>query len=150
MEPEHSSVIRTGLEPELGGVMRHNHRSGLEPELGGGLRQKGVYVDEVICIGCGLCVWIARETFFLEPDHGRSRVINQQGNDPELVQEAIDCCPVDCIHHVDFSQLPTLEAEREYQVLSPPGMPPMPQKQRMLKPKTMEQIRQRNRTRRTP
>ena len=44
---------RSGLEPELGGFLRDApDRSGLEPELGGVLRQKGVYVDEITCIGC--------------------------------------------------------------------------------------------------
>ncbi|MDE5122223.1 MAG: ferredoxin, partial [Trichodesmium sp. St19_bin1] len=41
---------RSGLEPELGGILRNApERSGLEPELGGVLRQKGVYVDEISC-----------------------------------------------------------------------------------------------------
>jgi len=141
-------IFRSGLEPELGGELRTNGgRSGLEPELGGSLRQKAVYVDEVTCIGCGLCAWIARQTFYLEPDYGRSRVINQRGDGADLIQEAIDCCPVDCIHWVDFAEIPTLEQEREFQVLSPPGMPPMPQKQRMLKPTTMEKMRTKNRQR---
>ncbi len=145
MEP-----ARTGLEPELGGLLRAAEaRSGLEPELGGGLRQKGIYVDEVTCIGCGLCAYIARETFHLEEDYGRSRVINQNRDHQELVQEAIDCCPVDCIHWVDFNELPQLEQEREYQVIAPVGMPPTPQKQRMLKPSTIEKMRQKNRQRRS-
>ncbi|WP_218081307.1 ferredoxin [Anthocerotibacter panamensis] len=143
-----SPVQRSGLEPELGGALRTMpHRSGAEPELGGGLRQKGVYVDEVTCIGCGLCAYIARQTFYLEPDYGRSRVIHQTADNQELIQEAMDCCPVDCIHWVDMTEVPRLEEEREYQVLTPPGMPPMPQKQRMLKPTTMDKMRQKNRSR---
>ncbi|MBC8120384.1 MAG: ferredoxin, partial [Gemmatimonadaceae bacterium] len=72
---------RTGLEPELGGGLRSDtERSGCEPELGGMLRQKGLYVDEITCIGCGLCAYIARSTFYLEPEYGRSRVVNQLGD----------------------------------------------------------------------
>ncbi|MGC1196980.1 MAG: ferredoxin, partial [Geitlerinemataceae cyanobacterium] len=71
---------RTGFEPELGGLLRENpDRSGLEPELGGALRQKGVYVDEITCIGCKHCAHVARNTFYIEPDYGRSRVFNQDG-----------------------------------------------------------------------
>lgn len=111
---------RSGLEPELGGVWRDEpERSGFEPELGGLLRQKGVYVDEITCIGCKHCAHVARNTFYIEPDYGRSRVIRQDGDSEELIQEAIDTCPVDCIHWVDYTELKQLEAEREYQVIPP-------------------------------
>ena len=33
--------------------------------------------DEVACIGCKQCVWIAQGTFRIEPAHGRSRVFAQ-------------------------------------------------------------------------
>jgi len=115
---------RSGLEPELGGYLRDQpQRSGLEPELGGGLRQKGVYVDEVVCIGCKNCAHVARNTFYIEPDYGRSRVIRQDGEPEEIIQEAIDTCPVDCIHWVDYTELKKLEAERKYQVIPVVGYP---------------------------
>ncbi|MGI0487193.1 ferredoxin [Pantanalinema rosaneae CENA516] len=115
IEPE-----RTGLEPELGGSLRDAaERSGFEPELGGVLRQKGVYVDEITCIGCKHCAHVARNTFYIEPDYGRSRVVRQDGDSEELIQEAIDTCPVDCIHWVDFTELKQLEDERQYQVIPP-------------------------------
>lgn len=111
---------RSGLEPELGGVWRDGQdRSGLEPELGGVLRQKGVYVDELTCIGCKHCAHVARNTFYIEPDYGRSRVIRQDADSSEVIQEAIDTCPVDCIHWVDYTELKKLEAERQYQVIPP-------------------------------
>ncbi|MGP1386530.1 MAG: ferredoxin [Thainema sp.] len=113
-----------GAEPELGGMLRHaENRSGLEPELGGVVRQKGVYVDEVTCIGCKHCAHVARNTFFIEPEYGRSRVIRQDGDPEEVVQEAIDTCPVDCIHWVDYTELQLLERERRYQVMPTPGFP---------------------------
>jgi ferredoxin len=98
-------------------------RSGLEPELGGLVRQKGVYVDEITCIGCKHCAHVARNTFFIEEDYGRSRVLRQDGDIEEVVQEAIDTCPVDCIHWVDYTELKNLEADRKYQVIPVAGYP---------------------------
>ncbi|MED6224709.1 hypothetical protein PIB30_086632 [Stylosanthes scabra] len=53
------------------------------------------FVDEFSCI---------------EEDFGRARVYSQCGN-PELVQQAIDSCPVDCIHWTSAAQLSLLEDE---------------------------------------
>ncbi|MDZ8089907.1 MAG: ferredoxin [Nostoc sp. DedQUE12b] len=115
---------RSGLEPELGGFLRDApERSGLEPELGGMLRQNGVYVDEITCIGCKHCAHVARNTFYIEPDYGRSRVVRQDGDAEEIIQEAIDTCPVDCIHWVDYTELRKLEDERKYQVIPLVGYP---------------------------
>lgn len=115
---------QTGLEPELGGVLRNvSERSGLEPELGGQLRQKGVYVDELVCIGCTHCAHVARNTFYIEPDYGRARVIRQDGDSEELIQEAIDTCPVDCIHRLDYTEVRDLERDRVNQVIPVVGFP---------------------------
>jgi ferredoxin len=115
---------RSGLEPELGGFLRDApDRSGLEPELGGVLRQKGVYVDEITCIGCKHCAHVARNTFYIEPDYGRSRVVRQDGDSEELIDEAIDTCPVNCIHWVDYTELKNLEEERKDQVMPVVGFP---------------------------
>lgn len=120
-EPEEN---RSGWEPELGGFLRDDpERSGLEPELGGMERQKGVYVDEITCIGCLHCAHVARNTFYIEPDYGRSRVIRQDGDGEEIIQEAIETCPVDCIHWVDYTELKKLEEERKYQVIPVVGYP---------------------------
>ncbi|MBZ8179561.1 ferredoxin [Oscillatoria salina] len=115
---------RSGLEPELGGVFRDSpERSGLEPELGGELRQKGVYVDEITCIGCKHCAHVAPNTFYIEPDYGRSRVIRQDGDSETQIEEAIDTCPVNCIHWVDYTELKQLEEDRKYQVIPTVGFP---------------------------
>jgi ferredoxin len=122
--PSEEENNRSGVEPELGGFLREDpERSGLEPELGGIDRQKGVYVDEITCIGCLHCAHVARNTFYIEPDYGRSRVIRQDGDPEEVIQEAIDTCPVDCIHWVDYTELKNLEAERKYQVIPVVGYP---------------------------
>ncbi len=115
---------RSGLEPELGGVFRDTpERSGLEPELGGELRQNGVYVDEVTCIGCKHCAHVAPNTFFIEPEYGRSRVIRQDGDSEEFVKEAMDTCPVNCIHWVNYTELKELEEQRKYQKIKHLGFP---------------------------
>jgi ferredoxin len=122
--PEEQEENRSGLEPELGGFLRDApERSGLEPELGGLVRQKGVYVDEITCIGCKHCAHVARNTFYIEPDYGRSRVVRQDGDAEEVIQEAIDTCPVDCIHWVDYTEIKNLEEERKYQVIPVVGYP---------------------------
>ncbi|CDM96547.1 MAG: ferredoxin [Limnospira sp. PMC 1291.21] len=121
---QQSHSERSGLEPELGGFLRDApERSGFEPELGGTLRQKGVYVDEPTCIGCKHCAHVARNTFYIEPDHGRSRVFRQDGDSEDVIQEAIDTCPVDCIHWVDYTELKVLEQERQNQVIARVGFP---------------------------
>ncbi len=121
---ENSEISRSGLEPELGGQLRSaQQRTGLEPELGGSFRQNGVYVDEISCIGCTHCAHVARNTFYIEPDYGRARVIRQDGDSEELIQEAIDTCPVDCIHNVDYTELKQLERDRLTQVIPVVGFP---------------------------
>lgn len=115
---------RSGLEPELGGMLREaSERSGLEPELGGVLRQKGVYVDEITCIGCKHCAHTATNTFYIEPEYGRARVFRQDGDSEQVIQEAIDTCPVNCIHWLDYTELKKSEEERKYQVIPVTGFP---------------------------
>ena len=71
-----------------------------------------VYVDEVSCIGCTLCT-VAGNTFMMEPEYGRARVFNQDGDDVDIVMEAISTCPVDCIHYVPWEDLVSLETVRD-------------------------------------
>ena len=79
--------------------------TGYEPVLGGELTEKAVWVDESRCIGCRYCAHVATNTFVVDEDYGRSRAIRQDGDNLETVQEAIDTCPVDCIHWVEFENL---------------------------------------------
>jgi len=72
-----------------------------------------VHVDELECIGCTYCADVARNTFFMEDEAGRARVFSQGTDSPEVVAEAIDCCPVNCISYVSFEDLRILEMERE-------------------------------------
>ena len=63
---------------------------------GGGLFMKKPIVDKNKCIGCGMCTFTATQTFILGDD-GKSSVINPQGDTEELIQKAIDECPVQAI-----------------------------------------------------
>ena len=120
-----SPTEKSGLAPELGGILRNAAvKTGFEPELGGMWRQKGVYVDENICIGCKNCTHVAANTFYIEPDHGRARVFNQNGDTEELIEEAIDTCPVNCIHWLDYTELKDMEQERKYQIIQSLAIPP--------------------------
>ena len=59
-----------------------------------------VYVDEEECIGCGLCAEIAPDVFQLN-EEGISQVIVSADKTQDSIQEAIDECPVECIHWED-------------------------------------------------
>lgn len=53
-------------------------------------------VDQSGCISCGLCTEIAPHTFELD-ENNLSHVINPTGDPEEVIQEAIDSCPVEVI-----------------------------------------------------
>jgi len=88
-------------------------------EDGEPLQMRFVYVDETSCIGCTYCADVARSTFYMNDDAGRARVYSQGGDEPEIVQEAIECCPVNCISYVDHEDLIILETEREGIAINP-------------------------------
>ena len=98
--------------------------NGKEPALGGKLRRHAVWVDERKCIGCTYCGCVATNTFVMEPDMGRARAIRQDGDSTEVIQEAIDTCPVDCIQWVKFEDLDHLRAELDKENFRPLGLPP--------------------------
>ncbi|RVW32950.1 Chaperone protein dnaJ C76, chloroplastic [Vitis vinifera] len=79
------------------------------------------FVDEFSCIGCKNCANVAPDVFGIEEDFGRARVYSQCGK-PELVQQAIDSCPVDCIHWTSAAQLSLLEDEMRRVALMLSGM----------------------------
>ena len=98
--------------------------SGFEPVLGGNLAEKAIWVDEGRCIGCQYCVHVATNTFIVDEVHGRSRAIRQDGDNIEILQEAIDTCPVDCIHWVKFEELQDLEDSLDRDMFQSFGKPP--------------------------
>lgn len=98
--------------------------NGREPLLGGKLHKKAVWVDESTCIGCTYCNSVACNTFSMEPVMGRARVFRQDGDTTEVIQEAIDTCPVNCIHWVPFEELDQLRVQLEIEGVHPLGMLP--------------------------
>jgi len=54
-------------------------------------------VDQEECISCGLCVEVCPEVFRLN-DRDVSEVYNPTGAPEGKIQEAMDCCPVQCLH----------------------------------------------------
>ena len=54
-----------------------------------------IIVDEDMCIGCGSCESIAPEYFLVD---GKSKVKKEyQESDKDLINEAINACPVNAI-----------------------------------------------------
>ena len=92
-------------------LLEHDEVAGLWPALldKNSSTSQYTFVDESECVGCTFCVSIARATFRMEED-GKARVI-QQG-EPEPIHEAIDSCPVNCIHTCNRQQLRDLEEAR--------------------------------------
>ena len=127
MEVDPSSAFRVAAAQD------NSLANGREPCLGGQLRDKAVWVDESACIGCRYCANAATNTFVLEPYLGRSRAIRQDGDSKEIIQEAIDTCPVDCIHWVAFEELDSLKAQLDEEDLQPLGK--LPKISRRLKPR---------------
>ncbi|CAL1151455.1 unnamed protein product [Cladocopium goreaui] len=71
--------------------------------------QKFVFVDEWTCIACRNCCDVAPRTFCIDADAGRARVFAQWGNSEELLDYAVQACPVDCIYWVSRDELQVLE-----------------------------------------
>jgi ferredoxin len=60
-----------------------------------------VYVDEEECIGCGSCEEICPDVFALNEDTEKAEVINPEGGPEDLIEEAMEACPVECIQWED-------------------------------------------------
>ncbi|KAH6788863.1 DNAJ heat shock N-terminal domain-containing protein [Perilla frutescens var. frutescens] len=69
-----------------------------------------VFVDEFSCIGCKNCANVCSDVFAIEEDFGRARAYSQSGK-RDSVQQAVESCPVDCIHWTSAAQLSLLEDE---------------------------------------
>jgi len=55
------------------------------------------YVDQDVCISCELCVNMVPEVFRMA-ESGFAEVHDPLGASEDKIQEAIDSCPVNCIH----------------------------------------------------
>ena len=63
---------------------------------------KKLDVDQVKCIGCGMCAGLDPEHFEIE-DSGLSTVISQENIENESVSQAIDGCPTGAISISDYT-----------------------------------------------
>ena len=55
------------------------------------------YVDQDVCIGCGLCTGTAPEVFDMNDVGNAEAVADTTDENKESVQSAIDNCPVSAI-----------------------------------------------------
>tara|TARA_B100000579_G_scaffold225493_1_gene184640 strand:+ start:138 stop:509 length:372 start_codon:yes stop_codon:yes gene_type:complete len=121
MFPNNEFDISAAFESDS---LNDNQRTGREPVLGGKLKERAVWVDERKCIGCTYCSTVATNTFAMEPDQGRARAFRQDGDSEDLIQEAMDTCPVDCIEWVTFEDLDKLKLELQKHNFRNLGLPP--------------------------
>jgi ferredoxin len=59
---------------------------------------KTVHIDEEECTGCGSCEEICPEVFKLGEETEIASVIKPEGGHEALIEEAMETCPVECIH----------------------------------------------------
>ena len=58
---------------------------------------KKPYVDQAICISCEVCVNMVPAVFRMGED-GLAEAFDPTGASEKEIQDAIDNCPVNCIH----------------------------------------------------
>ncbi len=56
-----------------------------------------VVIDEDECIGCGTCEELCPDVFRLNEETEKAEVIDPEGGPEDLIEEAMDSCPVACI-----------------------------------------------------
>ncbi len=56
------------------------------------------YVDKEECTSCGLCVDNLPDVFRLDENELAECYNSEGASDEEIQEEAIDICPVECIH----------------------------------------------------
>jgi ferredoxin len=59
---------------------------------------KKVIIDEDECVGCESCVEICPEVFEFDETTEKAVVILPAGGPEDSIEEAMDACPVECIH----------------------------------------------------
>ncbi|SPD73042.1 Ferredoxin-1 [uncultured Desulfobacterium sp.] len=59
---------------------------------------KRVIVDQEECIGCGNCEDVCPDVFKLDKDKEKSEVVKVEGGPVKCIEEAMEACPVSCIH----------------------------------------------------
>jgi ferredoxin len=59
---------------------------------------KRVVIDADECIGCESCVELCSEVFAFNEAEEIAEVILPEGGPEDCIEEAMDTCPVECIH----------------------------------------------------
>ena len=57
-----------------------------------------VVIDTEECIGCESCVELCPEVFALNEEEEKAEVTHPEGGPEDCIEEAMDTCPVECIH----------------------------------------------------
>jgi ferredoxin len=57
-----------------------------------------VSIDKEECIGCGTYKEICPKVFNFNEKAGKAEVIDSEGVTEDPIEEAIEACPVKCIH----------------------------------------------------
>ena len=60
-----------------------------------------VVIDTDECTGCETCVELCPDVFKFNDADEVAEVINAEGDPEDCIEEAIDSCPVECIHWED-------------------------------------------------
>ncbi|KAF6266417.1 hypothetical protein COO60DRAFT_1474816 [Scenedesmus sp. NREL 46B-D3] len=108
-----NDIYETLMDPErraMYDALAGFSAASINPFLDTSLPADQVFVDEYACIGCWNCTSVCPKSFAIEDDFGRARVMQQGVDTEDKLQEAMDTCPVSCIHWVTASQLSLLEA----------------------------------------
>ena len=59
---------------------------------------KRVFINKDECIGCETCVELCSDVFAFNEEEEKAEVILPEGGPEECIEEAIESCPVECIH----------------------------------------------------
>lgn len=59
---------------------------------------KRVTIDQDECIGCGTCEELCPDVFQMNDETDLAEVILAEGGPEGQIEEAIESCPVECIH----------------------------------------------------
>jgi ferredoxin len=56
-----------------------------------------VVIDTDECVACGTCVEVCPDVFKMDDGADYAEVVKETGGPEDLIQEAIDSCPTQCI-----------------------------------------------------